>query len=219
MHSGDSACSLPPFSLRPETDRRAQAPDRGHGARAERPWPDERAVRHRGAAVGPAAHLRAGGQSARQPHGALRRQDHRHAAGGHRRQGHGRRDRWRVSALPKRPTTTWRSRRRCFPSPASPASTRCWARRCAPPARSWAWTGDGRGEPRCRPSPAPSPRASWPAAPCCPPPGAVFVSVKDARQAVDRRAGALLLERGFRILATGGTAPLPDAGGPRRRRR
>ncbi len=27
VHSGDSACSLPPFSLRPETIARAQAPD------------------------------------------------------------------------------------------------------------------------------------------------------------------------------------------------
>ena len=35
MHSGDSACSMPPFSLRPETIAELEAPDRGHGPGAE----------------------------------------------------------------------------------------------------------------------------------------------------------------------------------------
>ena len=47
VHSGDSACSLPPFSLRPRSSR-SEAPDQGHGPGAEGPRPDERAVRHRG---------------------------------------------------------------------------------------------------------------------------------------------------------------------------
>ena len=32
VHSGDSACSLPPYSLAARHRRRAQAPDRGAGA-------------------------------------------------------------------------------------------------------------------------------------------------------------------------------------------
>ena len=43
VHSGDSACSLPPFSLRAETVAEAQAADRGDGAGLERPGTDERA--------------------------------------------------------------------------------------------------------------------------------------------------------------------------------
>jgi hypothetical protein len=46
VHSGDSACSLPPYSLREATVDRDQAPDRSHGRRAERGGADERAVRH-----------------------------------------------------------------------------------------------------------------------------------------------------------------------------
>ena len=39
-----------------------------------------------------------------------------------------------------RSSTISRSRKRCSPSPASPASTRCSGRKCARPARSWAST-------------------------------------------------------------------------------
>ena len=170
VHSGDSACSLPPFSLQPETiaelKRQTEAMARALKVRGlmnvqfaiEEPHSDE------------PAHLRAGGQPARQPHRALRRQDHRPAAGRHRRQGDGRRAARRASTWPTSPTTTSRSRKRSSRSPASPASTPSSARRCAPPARSWAWTGCAPGETAWpRPSPAPSPRASSAAAPSCRP--------------------------------------------------
>ena len=48
VHSGDSACSLPPYSLSPGIAGRIAPPDRGDGQGAERGRPDERAVRHSG---------------------------------------------------------------------------------------------------------------------------------------------------------------------------
>ena len=80
VHSGDSACSLPPYSLSQGNRRRAQAPDRGHGQGAERGRPDERAVRHPGRGR-QGRDLRAGSQPARLAHGALRQQGDRHPAG------------------------------------------------------------------------------------------------------------------------------------------
>ena len=68
--------------------RRDQAPDASHGPRAERQGPDERPVRGARAARSTAAltrrrrlRLRPGSQSAGQPHGAVRLQGHRRAAG------------------------------------------------------------------------------------------------------------------------------------------
>ena len=72
IHSGDSACALPPHSLSEKTHRRAGAADPRARARAQCRRPDERAVRHQGR-----RYLRARGQSARLAHGALRRQGHR----------------------------------------------------------------------------------------------------------------------------------------------
>ena len=60
VHSGDSACSLPPYSLDAETIAELEAPDRGHGPRPRRRRPDERPVRHPGR-----RHLRARGQPPR----------------------------------------------------------------------------------------------------------------------------------------------------------
>jgi carbamoyl-phosphate synthase large subunit len=61
---------------------------------------------------------------------------------------------------PSRATSA--SRRRCCRSPASPAPTRCSAPRCAPPARCSAWT---------RASARPTPRARRPPTGRCPPRG------------------------------------------------
>ena len=66
VHSGDSACSLPPFSLSQEIQDELRAADDRDGARAQRGRADERAVRD------PERHgVRAGGESARVAHGAL----------------------------------------------------------------------------------------------------------------------------------------------------
>ncbi len=44
VHSGDSACSLPPYSLDQSVIDEIRAPDQGAGPGAERAWADERAV-------------------------------------------------------------------------------------------------------------------------------------------------------------------------------
>ncbi len=80
VHSGDSACSLPPYSLPPHADRRTAQADRADGAGAEGRRPDERAVRHPEAGRR-GDHLRAGGQPARVAYGALRIEGDRHAPG------------------------------------------------------------------------------------------------------------------------------------------
>ena len=120
VHSGDSACSLPPFSLSPEMQDELRAPDRRDGAGAERGRPDERAVRD------PGRHgdLRARSQSARLAHRAVRVQGDRPAAGQDRGALHGRQDAGRAGRLEAK----WcrritRSRRRCSRSSNSPAST------------------------------------------------------------------------------------------------
>jgi carbamoylphosphate synthase large subunit len=46
VHSGDSACSLPPYSLTTETVTGDQAPDARHGHGAQCGGLDERAVCH-----------------------------------------------------------------------------------------------------------------------------------------------------------------------------
>ena len=86
IHSGDSACSLPPYSLSPRHDHRAQGADRGDGARARDRRADERAIRHQGR-----CDLRAGGEPARVAHGAVRCQGHRRAGRQDRRPRDGRR--------------------------------------------------------------------------------------------------------------------------------
>ena len=74
IHSGDSACALPPHSL-----SSARPSPNSNGKPARWRWrsmwrADERAIRHQGR-----RHLCAGGQSARLAHGAVRRQSDRPA--------------------------------------------------------------------------------------------------------------------------------------------
>ena len=83
--------------------RRAQGADAGHGRGPGSARTDECPVRHRGAAERCAADLRPGGQSAGQPHGALRGQDHRPAGGGDRRQDHGRGEARRLQSDRRQP--------------------------------------------------------------------------------------------------------------------
>ena len=93
IHSGDSACSLPPHSLDAADDRRTGAADPRAGARPRRGRTDERAIRHQGR-----RHLRARSQSAGLAHGAVRRQGDRHAGGEDRGPDHGRREARRLQA-------------------------------------------------------------------------------------------------------------------------
>ena len=159
IHSGDSACSLPPYTLSPEIIAEIERQTERARPRPRRRRADEHAVCREGR-----GHLRAGGQSARQPHRALRRQGHRRPHRQDRRARHGRRaaggfrpgqappspHRGQGSRLPLRPLPRRRrhpgagdeiDRRghgagfqlRAAPSP-SPSSARACA--CRSPARS-----------------------------------------------------------------------------------
>ena len=85
VHSGDSACSLPPKSIRPRHSRRNSPAHHRAGQSAQRARADERAVRGAGN-----KRLRARSQSARVAHGAVRQQSDRRAAGEIGRAHHGR---------------------------------------------------------------------------------------------------------------------------------
>ncbi len=67
IHSGDSACAIPPFSLSPEIVDRAQAADLRAGRGAQGPRADEHPVRRQGRRG-----LRAGGEPAGVADGAVR---------------------------------------------------------------------------------------------------------------------------------------------------
>ena len=111
------------FAEREDAGRtRAADPRAGAGAQCRRA--DERAIRHQGR-----RDLRARGQPARLAHGAVRRQGDRPAGRQDRRPRHGRRKPRQLQARAQPCTSTARSRKRCSPSPVSPASTPCSARR------------------------------------------------------------------------------------------
>ena len=85
VHSGDSACCLPPHSLASHVERELRRQTAQMAKRAQGEGPDERAVRD------PGRHgVRAGGEPARLAHRALRLQGDRPAAGQDRRALHGR---------------------------------------------------------------------------------------------------------------------------------
>ncbi len=85
VHSGDSACSIPPYSLAPAVTDEITRATRALALRTERARPDERAVRREGR-----RRLRAGSEPARVAHGAVRQQGDRRAAGEARGAGDGR---------------------------------------------------------------------------------------------------------------------------------
>ena len=93
IHSGDSACSLPPHSLAPDMHRRDPPPGRGPGAGARGARPDERADGDQGRRG-----LHPRGQPARLAHGAVRRQGDRLADRQDRGAGHGGRAAGRLRA-------------------------------------------------------------------------------------------------------------------------
>ena len=98
--------------------------DRADRARARRDRPDQHPVRGRRRRA-----LRDRGQPARLAHRALRLQGDRRAAGEGRRAADAGREARRPGPARAACPSTSASRRRCCPSPASPAPTRCSARR------------------------------------------------------------------------------------------
>ena len=102
IHSGDSACSLPPYSLSPAmiTELKAETEAIAKALNVVGLMNVQYAIKDDD-------DLRAGGQSARLPHRAVRRQGHRRAGSQDRRAGHGR----ARGSPPISPSTTTRSRR------------------------------------------------------------------------------------------------------------
>ena len=88
IHSGDSACALPPITLGGDDIERIRALHRGDRRGRRRARAAQHPVR-----AGRRRALRAGGQPARLAHGAVRLQGDRGAAGQGRRPDHARRDR------------------------------------------------------------------------------------------------------------------------------
>ena len=135
VHSGDSACAIPPQTLSADDGGAHRDPDPRARRRARRARPAQRAVRGEGRRA-----LRDRGQPARQPHGAVREQGDRRAAGQGRVAGDGRRHARRA---PRRGAAAPAGRRRArrgegggaARSTASPTSTPCSVPRCAAPAR------------------------------------------------------------------------------------
>ena len=125
VHSGDSACALPPYSLDEAQVAHPARPDQGAGQGARRGGAHQRAVRHP-----QRRHLRAGGEPARLAHGAVRLQGHRRAAGQDRHARHAGRERRRAGCRSRTSSAaTWRSRSRCSRSSSSRRSTPCSAPR------------------------------------------------------------------------------------------
>ena len=83
IHSGDSACVIPPHSLPADVVDEIKRQTRRWRRSPERQGADERAVRRapRRPMARPPGYLRPGGQPARQPNGAVRVQGDRRAAG------------------------------------------------------------------------------------------------------------------------------------------
>ena len=200
IHSGDSACVIPPFSpqatrCKAEITRRRQ----GAGQGAQRARPDEHAVRREGRRP-----LRHRSQPARQPHRALRQQSHRRPAAQARRQDHGRQDaegtrlhrrshpeafQREGSRLPVQQVP----RRRHHPRPGDEIA----------PAKSWASTTT---------SASPSPRARWPRSPPADARATSSSASPTGRKPKSpNRQG--FADLGFTIYATSGTAAVLKAAG------
>ena len=179
IHSGDSACVLPPHSLGAEMLGEIREATRRIALGARRRRPAQRPVRR--ARRRP---VRDRGQPARLADGPVRQQGDRAAAGQARLpRDAGGEARGDEPAGRSRRRPRLASRRRCCRSTASPAPTRCSARRCARPARSWASPPTSRPRsPRRRPrrgrgcrapapcssrSPTPTSRRSWGSPPSC----------------------------------------------------
>ena len=199
IHSGDSACSLPPHSLvRPILVRlEKQTRDLALALNVVGLMNVQYAVKDR-------RHLHARGQPARLPHGAVRRQGHRQADRRHRRARHERRAACRLQAQAReaRPRGV---KEAVFPFARFPGVDPI----LGPEMRS---TGRGHGH-RSRLRHWPLPRASSARATCCPSRAAFSCPLRDQDKEDILGAMRELVELGFRILATRGTKRALEAHG------
>jgi carbamoyl-phosphate synthase large subunit len=137
IHSGDSACSLPPYALRPRSSPSWSARPRRWPSRAQgRGLMNVQyaikdgvvyvlEVNPRASRTVPFVAKAIGQPIAKIAARVMAGESSRAVA---------------ANGVQARSSATSRSRKPCSPSPASPASTRCSARKCARPARSWAST-------------------------------------------------------------------------------
>ena len=184
IHSGDSACVLPPHSLGAEMLREIRAATRSLAL--ELGVVGLMNVQY--GVLGDVA-LRDRGQPARVAHRAVRVQGDRAPARQARLPRDARRAARRRSTCPRiRAATTCRSRRPCSRSTASPAPTRCSGPRCARRARSWASRRTSRRRSR---------RRRRPRARGCPQSGTVFLTVTDSDKSAIGAVAAQLHDLGF----------------------
>ena len=191
IHSGDSACSLPPHSLGASTIARTRTPDQGAGAGAGGQGPDERPVRDQGR-----RHLRARGQSARLADGAVRRQDRRRALRQDRRAGDGRQAAGRSSISSRTASSHVAVKEAVFPFARFPNVDTL----LGPEMRS---TGEAMG--LDRDFAIAFAKSQLGAGGLVPTSGTVFVSVRDSDKPLILDAIRRLERLGFKIVATSGT--------------
>ena len=135
IHSGDSACVIPPVSIPPKHIETIEEYTQTHRQRAEGCRPDEHPVRHR---EGQGLHPR--GQSPRVPHRAAGLQGLQYPDGPHRHPAHAGQEAGRPASCSHREHPAFRRQgSRCSRSTCSRKSTRCSGPRCGPPAKCWAW--------------------------------------------------------------------------------
>ena len=205
IHSGDSACSLPPHSLTPETIAELERQTRDAGARARRRRPDERAVRHQGRRRSTCS------RSTRAPRAPCRSSPRSSAC-----------------RSPRSPRASWpASRSRASSSKPQQLDHVAVKEAVFPFARfpgvdTLLGPGDAldrRGHgPRPRLRASPSPRASSAPAPRCRRAGTVFVSVRDDDKAgIARAVQRAASSSASRCIATARHPALPRRA--RRRRR
>ena len=203
VHSGDSACSLPPYYLSAATVDELKRQTAAMAGRSERGRPDERAVRDpRGRWTG--RDLRAGSQSARQPHRAICVQSHRHSVGQGGRALHGR----PIAGIARRDqrsdTTVLQRERGGVPVCEVP---RC--RHHPRPRDEVHWRSHGRGQDLWRSLCEVAVGCGCDAAARR---QGIYLGQAD-RQATRRRNRARLGAQGFEIVATKGTAAAITAAG------
>ena len=200
IHSGDSACSLPPHSLDAEMIDELERQTRELALGAQRRRADERAIRDQGR-----RDLRARGQPARLPHRAVRRQGDRHADRQDRRAHHGGR-KARDFGLKKRALKHVGVKEAVFPFARFPGVDTV----LGPEMRS---TGEVMGLDRS--FEVAFAKSQLGGGTRVPRKGTVFVSVREIDKARVIEAVRLLNSLGFKMMATSGTQRyLTDQGIP-----
>ena len=200
IHSGDSACVIPPFSLSDAVQATITEATKSLARELKGQRTDERAVRRQGRDG-----LRAGGQPPRLAHDALRQQGHRRAFGETGGEGHGRAANWPTSVSRRKLRPKHFSvKEAVFPFVRFPGVDIT----LGPEMKS---TGEVMGiDADLGLAYAKSQMAAGSPLPLG---GNLFISVKDADKPEAVKLAAAFVELGFQLYATGGTAAALAAAG------